>query len=402
MGLSAPPQKHAGPRLVLYGPLGLRAHLRTTLATCYASLAGQYVVHELLWPTQPEYPHEIPSDASPVFHYWEGDQALPENVRGQERILPWMPPHQNEVPGTSIRMDPTTYTWQDFATITSAGIQLSAAPISHRCPTIGYVFQEPATASTTISARDLAQLDSNTEALFESKGIRNPRILLKDLLRERIPLHLPDGTILTPPPLDRPGRKLCILGDTCDASSGLVQFNDHHQASSPLRGMYLVGRDADLLVHECTYASMRQKDRDRAALVSEDLASLLTDRLLDEHEAEFRAVSRGHSTPCIAGTFAGRLGARNLVLNHFSVRFAAPETATYAPLKTPDQLALCDSNEENLRRFYVMREFGRQAKEFWHTAFQMSKQTPPPDTDATAAYDGLCIDVGAHPPSSSS
>lgn len=200
MGLSAPAGRDDKPRLELYGPLGLRAHLRTTLATCYATLSSNYVVHELLWPGQPAYPHDIPRDAPPVFRYVEGDQALPEHVRGQERILPLMPPHPNELPGRNIRMDEATCTWPEIGTIAHTGITVSAAPITHRCPTLGYVLTEPLSASQSISPRDLAQLDSNTEALFESQGIRNPRVLLSGLLRSREPLHLPDGSVLHPPP----------------------------------------------------------------------------------------------------------------------------------------------------------------------------------------------------------
>lgn len=402
MGLSAPPPRNGGPRLEIYGPLGLRAHLRTTLATCYASLSSNYVVHELLWPDQPAYPHELPPEAAPVFRYVEGDPTLPEGVRGQERILPLMPPHANELPGRNIRMDPATCTWPDVATLAFAGnVHLSAAPITHRCPAIGYVFQEPPSASQSISPRDLAQLDSNTEALFHQQGIRNPRVLLKSLLRDRTPLQLPDGTTLHPPALDRPGRKLCILGDTSDASADLVAFDDAGHATEPLRGMLHLARDADLLVHECTYASMRPEDVALARTVSDAHALMLTANLLDVDEAETRAVSRGHSTPRIVGTFAGKIGARNVALNHFSARIPAPYTATHAPLTSESQLAQNKHYEESVQRFHVMREIERQVTRFWHDTMQRTLGDRPGASRATAAYDGLVLDVAPRPAASS-
>ncbi|KOS12818.1 metallo-hydrolase oxidoreductase [Malassezia pachydermatis] len=245
MGLSAETPKTDGPRLQIIGPLGLRAHLRSTLSITYATLNSYFVVHELLWPSQPAYPHE--PDGRSTFTYTEQDLSLPEHVRGQVRTLPIMPPHANELPGKDIRLDEATYTWTDILQVES--ITISAAPITHRCPTVGYVLQEAMSASKGLSPRELAILDSNTEALFEQQNIRNPRILLKKLLQERKPLELPDGNTLYPPVLDRPGRKICILGDTCDATSGWAS-----------KGMVPLAQDADLVVHECTYTSMSEDD----------------------------------------------------------------------------------------------------------------------------------------------
>ena len=101
MGLSSAPGKDDRPRLELVGPLGLRAFLRTTLSITYATLNSCFVVHELLWPSQPAYPHH-PSGS---FIYTEEDIYLPPDVRGQTRTLPCMPPHANELPGRDIRMD---------------------------------------------------------------------------------------------------------------------------------------------------------------------------------------------------------------------------------------------------------------------------------------------------------
>ena len=90
---------------------------------------------------------------------------------------------------------------------------------------------------------------------------------------------LPDGTELKPSDFigpGKPGRKVCILGDTYDPS-----------------GVISAGQGVDVLVHEAT----------------------LPDQWTD------RAVSRGHSTSRMAGDVARRMGARTLVLSHFSPRF---------------------------------------------------------------------------------
>lgn len=103
-------------------------------------------------------------------------------------------------------------------------------------------------------------------------------------------VELSDGTVLHGP-RRRPGRKIVILGDTYDPS-GIANM-----ACSP-----------DLLVHEATNAHLPAIDP--------------TTKPMDTFESvEARAKSRGHSTPQMAAAFATRIGARRLVLNHFSPRY---------------------------------------------------------------------------------
>ena len=74
----------------------------------------------------------------------------------------------------------------------------------------------------------------------------------------------------------RPGRKLVVLGDTCNPSY-IEPF----------------GKEADLLVHEATF-STGQSDK------------------------SYRAK---HSTATMAGNFARRIRANTLIITHFSGRY---------------------------------------------------------------------------------
>lgn len=89
-----------------------------------------------------------------------------------------------------------------------------------------------------------------------------------------------------------PQRKLAILGDTHDPSNII-----------PL----CLSPSPSLLIHEATDAHIPRhidpKARRSAELVSE------------------KALSRGHSTPAMAGRFAKKIGAERLVLNHIGGRY---------------------------------------------------------------------------------
>lgn len=349
-------------RIEIFGPLGLRALVRSTLTVCYAALQGKFVVHELLWPSQPAYPHEPPTHTA-FLAFDETDTTLPHG----RRILPLLPPHENEIPGRDIRMDAHSFTWRDITTV-GGGVSVSAAPVTHRAPTVGYVFTEAPSTSRSVSADELAALDRNAAALG-AQGVRQPRSLLGQLRRAREPLHLPDGTVLHPPPLDRPGRKLVVLGDTSDATAGL------HTG-----GMLELARDADVLVHECTYAPLLSDDATLASF------------LLPADKAEERALERGHSVPAIAGDFAARIGAHRLVVNHFSARVGAPHTHSTDPVTSAAQIVQDERYVESLRFLAVTNEYARQVTEAWH-ARRRALGMPPCAASAVAAFDGLALHI---------
>lgn len=243
--------------------------------------------------------------------------------------------------------------WPNIASV--GGVAVSAAPILHRCPTVGYVFDEPDGASP-VPQGVIDLLRANSKQLLEQQNIRNPLMLLGKLTKDRVAVELPDGTVLQPPPLNVPGRRIVVLGDTYDATGGLDvasaeegSESEPHASTGP-RGMLALARDADVVVHECTNAAMS----DRV------LAKGLKVEKRDEVRA--KALLRGHSTPQVAGAFAGRIGARQLLLNHFSIKYPTPTSA--GAWTGPA------AKKENEKRRAVMREIEEQATEAWHASLR--------------------------------
>ncbi len=192
--------------------------------------------------------------------------------------------HRMELPGPDIRQQDGM--WKGI--LSTDHFTVDAAPIHHSIPCFGFVITELPTPGS-IADRDLKILDQEREALMDM-GIKEPRSLLRFLKRGE-PITLPSGTVLHPP-VSREGRKIVILGDTSDASP-IEQL-----AKSP-----------DLLVHEATNCYLPEID----ATIHDETHDAFTKRI----------ASRGHSTPQGAGRFAQRIGAKTLIMNHFSARYAA-------------------------------------------------------------------------------
>ena len=210
-------------------------------------MGAPYVVHELRFATDPP----------------DGDQIE-------------HPPHASELPsGRNIPQDGGV--WKDI--FKDDVVSVSAAPILHSVPCVGYVIQE-------------APIPGKMDPKSYIPSIRRTKAPMSVMtrLQQGESVELSDGTVLRGPPR-RPGRKIVVLGDTYDPSA-----------------IADIACSADLLVHEATNAHLPGIDP--------------TTKHIDTFKSvEARAKSRGHSTPQMAGAFATRIGARRLVLNHFSPRY---------------------------------------------------------------------------------
>jgi ribonuclease Z len=216
-------------------------------------LGSPYVVHEL----------RLPSDPSP-------------SVDGCP-----LPLHTSELASGRNLIQEIDGTWRDIMShAPHPNISISAAPIQHSCPCVGYVLQE--------SPRP-GKITDPKVYMDRIKAAGGHPSLMRDLQLGQS-VTLPDGTMLDGPPR-RPGRKVAILGDTFDPS--------------PIVDL---AQGADLLVHEATNAHLPGID---PVTKAEDTFE----------SVEERTKSRGHSTPQMAGAFAKRINAKALVLNHFSARY---------------------------------------------------------------------------------
>lgn len=239
--------------LEIYGPFGTRAYVRTGLQYTHTLLGSPYVVHELRTATDP--PPSADSCA--------------------------LPPDRAELPTGRNIAPHADGTWPDIWV--SDALRVSAAPILHSVPCVGFVVHEQPVPGKMNPALYTPHL----------KRTGTPMSVLRQLqLGDTV--QLADGTVLTGPER-RPGRKIVILGDTYDPS--------------PIAAL---AQDADVLVHEATNAHLPGIDPNTKAT--------------DTYEVvEERSKSRGHSTPQMAGAFAKRIGAKRLVLNHFSARYAGDD-----------------------------------------------------------------------------
>ena len=147
------------------------------------------------------------------------------------------------------------------------GFAVSALALRHRVPAFGYRIVEP-------TRRGHLDVEA-ARALGVTDGPDLGRLQRGETVPGRAgPVH--SDQVVGP---DRAGRIVTVLGDTtrCAASVSLA-------------------RDADLVVHECTYAN-------RDAALGEQWK---------------------HSTPADAAWVATTAGARRLLINHFSSRYDDP------------------------------------------------------------------------------
>ena len=105
------------------------------------------------------------------------------------------------------------------------------------------------------------------------------------------PLPMPTAPATTP-------RTVVILGDTSDPSALIPLIKETTQQA------------VSLLVHEATDAYMPPHIDSRGT----------TGKNRTHEIVRTKAISKGHSTPAMAGAFARQIAAERLVLNHIGSR----------------------------------------------------------------------------------
>ncbi|KAJ3778924.1 Metallo-hydrolase/oxidoreductase [Lentinula raphanica] len=235
------------PPFEIYGPLGTRAYVRSALKYTHTVLARPYVVHELRFPSDPQ--------TGDFTNLWRPRAESPNGRNIPQVDGVWLDVYKDNI------------------------LSVSAAPIYHSVPCIGYTITE---------APVPGKIDPQ-KYLPDIKRTKTPLSVMRQLQAGES-VQLNDGTVLHGPK-PRNGRKLVILGDTYDPSP-----------------IVPLAQDPDLLIHEATNAHLpgivtNTKDGDTFEAVQQT------------------AMDRGHSTPQMAGAFAKRIGAESLILNHFSARY---------------------------------------------------------------------------------
>ena len=329
------------PCLEIYGPEGLRHYLRSALTFSYSRLPIYYRVHELILPEEEsrEFMEDIPSSDKQAFIGMR-DRF---NQQIKEDLL-----HPDELLGENIYAD-SDGLFRDLLQIEKKNetkqkkknkkfkgdplldkIQVSASYIKHTVPTLGYVLEECAMKGNVKMEIVEPILLRNKEALA-LQGIKQPLSLLRDLKNGKI-LNLPDGSQINPKDVITPSeqRKIVILGDTYNPSKII-----------PL------AQNPTILIHEATNMyegdekeEEKEKENDMSIENNNDNnnnnnidntndhnnasnSPSNNDAISAAEEYRLKVMSRGHSTPEMAGAFASKINAQYLILNHFSSRYSS-------------------------------------------------------------------------------
>jgi len=269
----------------IVGPKGLRSMIRVALLTSCTGVSFKFRIDEL-WTARDVQQQQHEGDtthSNQMSHF--------ASVFGVDR-------HSSEIDGINVSPE-NDGTWvipsHPSGGPVASSWRFHAAPLVHTIDSVGYVFVEaPHRGNLDASLLRGRLLTDENREYQQSVGIRNPLQLLGLMQKGQTVTIKEGGAIVELSPADfmsrpTPGRKVVILGDTCD--------------SRQLAGL---AAGADVIVHEATNAAIEDGET--------------------EHEVLQLAVSRGHSTPSMAGDFARCCGALKLVLTHFSSRYKGDES----------------------------------------------------------------------------
>lgn len=241
LGNGLDPDKGKDTIIELYGPVGVRKFVQVTLGLSRSPLVFRLAIIEM----EPR-PDQFPED----WNEWPYENELLESPLPQESSY-----------------ERKTFLDNCWNIFDSAYVKVEAVALKHRIPSFGFVVTE----KTSVGKLDSKKLLDH--------GIKPGPIFGKLKGGKTVEF---EGEILDPKNFlgpDIPGRKLAVLGDTCD-SSELVTLVEQ-------------GQGLDLLVHEAT------------------MEGKLTEK----------CVQFGHSTPAMAVQVAAQCRSRSLALFHLSPRY---------------------------------------------------------------------------------
>eukprot|EP00193_Tetraselmis_chui_P022073 CAMPEP_0177773866 /NCGR_PEP_ID=MMETSP0491_2-20121128/13150_1 /TAXON_ID=63592 /ORGANISM="Tetraselmis chuii, Strain PLY429" /LENGTH=641 /DNA_ID=CAMNT_0019292103 /DNA_START=46 /DNA_END=1971 /DNA_ORIENTATION=- len=261
------------PPLFIYGPPGIMEYVYTSLKLLGVSLNMRVLVTEWHKARAQDQPPQRAEDI-PNLWYARSVPTRDSTARASQVISA----------NTQARRVGVV-TGLLWSTTLSGGFRVAVGQLFHRVPTFGYCFMEPRRAveiTPEVAARH--SIDGDPAELEAS----------------------------------RPGRKLLILGDTCDSTS-----------------VAHVARGVDMLSHEATFSDGMEK----------------------------KAAVACHSTSRMAGEFAASIHAERLFLTHFSPRYQevndAPEGLPGEDITTDDLQTILRQAEEGFRRseVYAVKDF---------------------------------------------
>ena len=362
--------KDSKPPVEIYGPEGLRLWLRTAIRYSVSRIVPRYRVHELKdvamapeWGYSPKWEkyyfnkqafHELRKNGETHNrqHYWGAANDRRKHAlndpRQRGQTTDWMSLCEMGVPGIERselygeveggrdiyptydhpRSSHGAPVWEveheggDIGDAENKGVKVYAAPMSHGVPCVGYVVEE-ADRPGRLRSEFVTPICKRNVAALKEAGFRHPMkalAVIKDL-PEGGSFTFPDGTVVKQEDAvepTRPGRKIVICGDTNSA-----------------RAMEGLSKDADVVIHEATNTFLQGGESEAATF----------------HGVNRDAIYHGHSTPHIAGDFAKRVGAKRLILNHFSARYMGDQSLESISIMTRiEQQAMKASG---LRRSHV-------------------------------------------------
>jgi ribonuclease Z len=302
----------------IVGPQGLRNMIRAALISSATRFSFRIRIDELLKISG--------NDKSPLLTHYSSVFQVPS--------------HPSEIPGRGVSAE-VDGTWRipshpGGGQVASAWT-LYAAPLVHSIESVGFVFHEHSHHGKV----NPLLLPSINEQLLTKKnrayqknvcGIQNPLALIGSMQQGRTITVMENKRLRTLEPKDyispgTYGRKIVILGDTCDS-----------------RKLAHLGANADILVHEATNAAIEENETEESVLTT--------------------AVSRGHSTPAMAGTFGRCCGAKKLVLTHFSSRYKGDDS--------PESTKVMNRIVQEAQK-YLGHENVVAARDFMHMAIPINR-----------------------------